>query len=622
MRHGFCRDIGKGWGARAYWHLSLNKQLVVYKINKLDQGLDLTQDTIISDRSLTVCENMFYNAANQLQTRRGYSTFGDMIWSSPFTSYFFRQNDKSGERIAIWFAGTDMWRYDEGSDARDSIHDELQEFETRPWFTTQRTKRDFAVYKNVCYMCDWVNPYMSYDWTTVTIIGTSTITCTFDNTTDIVTSVGHGLATDDEISFTSTWDVPTGLTEGLVYYVIKINNDTFNLTLTPGGAGDVVDFSSNGTGTITGTKYSQPRVRFLEYMQDSIFGAWEYSNPNTLYYTNSLPADGTTISSNAVGIGWDENWVINSIKEFNKLIVVYKTYSAYTFNVADPTVDKIDSWTWGFGNRTVIPVKDNIYYRSQLWIDSLRKRQGVDTIEPWFIGEKVQTLTNTVDELYYNTAASHHIHSINNYYTTFDTSWDGRPDTTLVYNTKTWGFTQYLFPNIYAYWIYITSTWETRNIFTSASWGQAYRMEYGFDDDGVTIDSVVETGNYDMQQPWEVKTSRYVTVTWYKQEWGEVDVTVYCDDRSAGVGSVTDDNLDLSNPSWALWVTPLWVDPLWVGADEWSLPMYRFTKRIQFFDRFFLLRLLFEANTQWILEKIEIDAWGTSVDTLPFSTIS
>lgn len=81
----------------------------------------------------------------------------------------------------------------------------------------------------------------------------------------------------------------------------------------------------------------------------------------------------------------------------------------------------------------------------------------------------MQTLTNTVDEAYYNETVGHYIHSLNSYYTTFDTSNDGRADTTLVYNTKTGGFTQYLYPNISCYGKHTTADGEVWDLFSSAS---------------------------------------------------------------------------------------------------------------------------------------------------------
>jgi hypothetical protein len=65
--------------------------------------------------------------------------------------------------MALCASGTDMYKYDETTEDRTSIKDELTEFETLTGRTTWRTRRDFAVYKNVVYMCNGVDAYAKYD---------------------------------------------------------------------------------------------------------------------------------------------------------------------------------------------------------------------------------------------------------------------------------------------------------------------------------------------------------------------------------------------------------------------------------------------------------------------------
>lgn len=65
---------------------------------------------------------------------------------------------------------------------------------------------------------------------------------------DIVTSVAHGLLTDDTIYVSNSGGaLPAGLVDGTLYYVKKINADTFNVALTAGGVN--VDITDAGTGT-------------------------------------------------------------------------------------------------------------------------------------------------------------------------------------------------------------------------------------------------------------------------------------------------------------------------------------------------------------------------------------
>ena len=72
----------------------------------------------------------------------------------------------------------------------------------------------------------------------------STITSVTAATT-VVTKTAHGLSTNDTLRYKSGtgW---TGLTADKIYYVIKLDADTFNLAATPGGAAIAVGTSSAG----------------------------------------------------------------------------------------------------------------------------------------------------------------------------------------------------------------------------------------------------------------------------------------------------------------------------------------------------------------------------------------
>lgn len=66
-------------------------------------------------------------------------------------------------------------------------------------------------------------------------------------TTDILTSILHGLTDGDIIFFSTTNTLPTGLTVNTPYYVRDATGNTFKVALTSGGV--AVDITSTGTGT-------------------------------------------------------------------------------------------------------------------------------------------------------------------------------------------------------------------------------------------------------------------------------------------------------------------------------------------------------------------------------------
>ena len=72
--------------------------------------------------------------------------------------------------------------------------------------------------------------------------------CTFTDSGDLVTAVGHSLVNGDIISFIIITGT-TGIIVKKVYYVVNATTDTFQLSFTQGGS--VIDLVTDGTGTYT-----------------------------------------------------------------------------------------------------------------------------------------------------------------------------------------------------------------------------------------------------------------------------------------------------------------------------------------------------------------------------------
>lgn len=84
---------------------------------------------------------------------------------------------------------------------------------------------------------------------------TATVTMTIASPC-VVTDLAHGLGNGTAITLTTTGALPTGLTLGTVYYVKKIDANSYNLALTPGGT------SINTTGTQSPTHTRKIDVGF------------------------------------------------------------------------------------------------------------------------------------------------------------------------------------------------------------------------------------------------------------------------------------------------------------------------------------------------------------------------
>lgn len=75
---------------------------------------------------------------------------------------------------------------------------------------------------------------------------------TADNSTETFTSNSHGLVTGDRVAFYNTGGaLPSGLSENVEYFVMNSSTNTFQVSLTYGGA--VLSISTDGTGTSTFT---------------------------------------------------------------------------------------------------------------------------------------------------------------------------------------------------------------------------------------------------------------------------------------------------------------------------------------------------------------------------------
>jgi len=91
--------------------------------------------------------------------------------------------------------------------------------------------------------------------TIVPNLGTATISIA---TPGVVTLAGHGLVTGDQIYFTTTGTLPTEITTNTLYYVVYINADTFNLSISFDLANAGTKIATSGSSSGTHTLYFCP----------------------------------------------------------------------------------------------------------------------------------------------------------------------------------------------------------------------------------------------------------------------------------------------------------------------------------------------------------------------------
>lgn len=135
-----------------------------YKQMKVDWWLSTLYPREMKDNQFEVLKNMNYDKDFRLRTRWWLQAFWNQAPNKKtFTSLFFFQNDSTFERNLFWIAWDIFYKYKEDNNSWIEIKKWLKELEKDK---ITRTRWSFAVYKNIVYMCDWVNNYASYDWAT------------------------------------------------------------------------------------------------------------------------------------------------------------------------------------------------------------------------------------------------------------------------------------------------------------------------------------------------------------------------------------------------------------------------------------------------------------------------
>lgn len=378
----------------------------------------------------------------------------------------------------------------------------------------------------------------------------------------------------------------------------------------------------------TYTEYSwQPKVRYVQYLGDRVYGCGDDTNPISLYYTWPAPADANTINSNVLVVWWDETGKINWLNEYGQIILVFKNNKIYAVDVTNNTSLPLDSQSWWYSDRTIYTVWNSLVYLNERWLDNLTKRSGADgigAIESKTLSDKVRILTDQIEPVQYNANAGLYIKALNNYYFAFDTNNDNIPDTTLIYNSLVSARTQYIYPDLYDFGQYITNTWELKFLFASGAGGQMYEMESGFDDDGANIDVEIQTRAFDFGDPAQVKTFSFVDIIGRKQEWWSIDIEVISEYESVSTWQVTDNHINVNAISHTIWQSILWEETLgmWESLYEDTLELYPFTIRVPMYHRGSDLSVNLKSSwVQWILEKIRVGVDGEPTEVFNYNNI-
>lgn len=517
----------------------------ITNIENFQWGLSLVEPSNIEDNQFEVLKNMYYNKDKRIQTRRGITNFWDAIWASPISSYFFFTNDTTWVTMALCTSGTVMYKYNEWTGAWASIKTWLTEFEADG---TTRTRWSFVVYLNVVYMCNGIDDYAKYDWTTYTAYA------------------------------------------------------------------------------------SQPKCRYLRYMADSVYWAWEDTNPSTIYATTAWAANAQTLNANSIKVWWDELGRINWMLDLGTLLLVFKNKKIYSVAWDLASSEAIDSANWGYCHRAIKNVENAIMYYNDAWIDRVKPRQWLAwwsalASEP--LANDLRSLLDEITPSQRNTWAWYYNTLLNNYYYTFDTWNDSIPDTTLVYSSLVWAWSQYTLPAFYDFGNYIDTSGNEYVLVAAANWGQMYQIETGYQDFWVAIESELKTKRWDFGDIGQWKTFDAVDIIWLKNEWSEIVVDILINWDIVSTTIIDDTYINsgvwVTTTTHTIWTTTVWSTILW--GWEWvdsDIDLYEYLIRIPMYNSGSNIQINMYSSSNpnvWTLDKIKISKENDVFDLFPTANI-
>lgn len=150
------------------------------------------------------------------------------------------------------------------------------------------------------WMMRGLNTAVSNTITGATAIPSSTVTVTIASP-GVVTWTAHGLANGTAVMFSTTGALPTGLTADFTYYVINAAADTFQLSLTQGGAAVNTSGTQSGTHTAYAALFTLPAGTYdIEGEYQGIFSGLASWRSRLFNVTDGVEQAGT-IGSSVVG---------------------------------------------------------------------------------------------------------------------------------------------------------------------------------------------------------------------------------------------------------------------------------------------------------------------------------
>lgn len=218
----------------------------------------------------------------------------------------------------------------------------------------------------------------------------------------VVTWTAHGLLANDEITFSTTGALPTGLTAGTKYYVLAPAANTFTLSATPGGAAITTTGTQSGVHTALVPTYISdsncPNTIGTTKAASRIFAP--SANGQTVRYCKAGGIRDWTTASDAgflpVALQQDTKSSCTACGTFQDSLVALFPDSAQIWTVAvDPSANAISKRMYGVGTReplTIASFFSDLVFLSPFGFRSMTVQAQTNRIDDNDVGVPIDKL--------------------------------------------------------------------------------------------------------------------------------------------------------------------------------------------------------------------------------------
>lgn len=377
----------------------------------------------------------------------------------------------------------------------------------------------------------------------------------------------------------------------------------------------------------------QPKCRYIKYLDDGdrMSAAGKDLDPSRFFYTDPIPADAVNLLAHSNIIGGDQFGKINGLSSLGQVFVIGKDLKKYSFDPVGDKFSPLDPDSGWFSHRSLQIVGKGILHETQRGIEILQPRYavtGAAAMESPALTDDLRPLIEKIQPSFRNSSCSAYIQPYTNYYFTFDTTADGTPETTIVRSATVEAWSQYSYPAIFDYGIYVDDDQNSYYLAASAITGQMLEIEYGFSDNGASYLCELKTKQWDFSEPQVWKDFESVAITGLKTKGRDINVEILVDGISVYMGVITDNNI--TNPmsaANAIGNYPIGQYPLSGAVDpSISIPLYNYQVLLggaQFSSGQKIQVRMFSETTSiaWTMDQMQIRYDNNVFDVFPTANL-